>query len=163
MSDVVLCCGSLLMGDDGIGLRLLERLREDWEIGPGVELVDGGTWGMNLLPVLEEADRLLIVDAVDAGRCPGSPVVLGRDELPRMLSAKLSPHQIDLREVLALAELRGKLPADTLVLGLQPGSVELRDGPSPEVLRALPLLLEEVVSRLRAWGHSVREGVPCTS
>ena len=52
---VVIGLGNPLMGDDGVGLAALERLRDDWDMPADVELVDGGTWGMNLLPVIEDA------------------------------------------------------------------------------------------------------------
>ena len=163
--DVVMGCGTPLMGDDGVGLVALERLRGAWSLGPGVELVDGGTWGMTLLPVLDDARRILILDAVDVGAAPGTLVRLEREAIPRMIQAKLSPHQIDLREVLALAELRGTLPEDTTVLGVQPGRVELDAGLSLEVAATVPELLEAVAAHLRGWGHQVseREAEPCTS
>ncbi len=69
---VVLGLGNMLMTDDGIGLAALARLQDEWFIPPGVDLVDGGTWGMNLLPVIESAHRLLVLDAIDHGREPGT-------------------------------------------------------------------------------------------
>jgi hydrogenase maturation protease len=148
---IVIGVGSPLMGDDGIGIHALERLRE-LEFEPHVELLDGGTWGMNLLPFIESADRVLVLDAIDAGLEPGEPVELESDAIPRFLSTKLSPHQIDLREVLALAELRGTLP-ELVAVGLQPGRVTMTPDLSPEVERGLPALVEVVLRRLAAWGH----------
>ena len=60
---LVIGLGNPLMGDDGAGVAALERLRDEWELPPEVELVDGGTWGMNLLPLVESAPRLILVDA----------------------------------------------------------------------------------------------------
>lgn len=155
---VVIGVGSPLMGDDGLGIVALERLREEWRLPPDVELVDGGTWGMNLLPAIEEAGQLLIVDAIDAGAEPGELVVLEREDLPLFLSMKLSPHQLDLGEVLALAAFRGRLPAQTVAIGLQPAVVELSAELSEVVAARLDALLEQVVARLRAWGHQPRGG-----
>ena len=75
-SALVIGLGNPLMGDDGLGLAALERLAADWVLPPGVELVDGGTWGLNLLPLLEAADQVLFLDAVDVGKAPGEPVEL---------------------------------------------------------------------------------------
>ncbi len=109
---VVLGVGNPLMGDDGLGLAALESLRHGWRLPPTVELVDGGTWGLTLLPAIEAADRLLLIDAIDTGGAPpGTLHQLERDAIPRHLATKLSPHEVDLREVLALAELRGNAPA----------------------------------------------------
>ena len=150
---VVIGLGNPLMGDDGLGLAALERLGAEWIVPPTVELVDGGTWGLNLLHRIEAAGQVLFLDAVHAGREPGALVELDRHEVPRMLGLKLSPHQIDLREVLALAELRGTLPPTLACLGLQPASVELRTGLSPALAGRLDDLVAAAVARLRAWGH----------
>lgn len=153
---LVLGVGSPLMGDDGLGLAALETLRAQWHFDDGVRLVDGGTWGMVLLPEIESARRLLIVDAIRAGRRPGEIVELDRDALPRGLGTKLSPHQIDLREVLALAELRGLLPAQAVAIGMEPDRVELDAELSETVAAGVPDLVERIVARLRSWGHGAR-------
>ena len=156
---VVIGVGSPLMGDDGLGLHALEVLR-GIAFDPHVGMLDGGTWGMNLLPFLERADRVLVLDAIDAGREPGEVVVLEGEAIPRFLSTKLSPHQIDLKEVLALAELRGTLP-ELVAAGLQPGRVEMSSDLGEDVERGLPALVDEAIRRLALWGHE-RADVPCT-
>ncbi|MDQ2674027.1 MAG: HyaD/HybD family hydrogenase maturation endopeptidase, partial [Chloroflexota bacterium] len=147
--------GNPLMGDDGIGLAALGRLRGGWRLPDSVELIDGGTWGLSLMPRLEAATQVLFLDAVRAGRPPGTLAELEGPELPRMLGLKLSPHQIDLREVLALLELRGTTPGRMICLGLEPASVELRTELSPEVAARLDALAEAAARRLREWGHEV--------
>ncbi len=131
-STLVLGLGNPLMGDDGVGLAVLSRLQQDWEC-EGVDLVDGGTWGMNLLPLIEDTRRLLLLDAIRLGVEPGTVHLLTRDQLPRYLSHKLSPHQIDLKEILALAELRGTLPEVAMALGVEPAKVEFSTNLSPPV------------------------------
>jgi hydrogenase maturation protease len=168
MGTLVIGLGNPLMADDGLGLAALEHLRRDWRLPPEVRLLDGGTWGLQLLPHIEDARRLMLLDAIEAGAAPGGLVLLERESLPRFFSHKLSPHQIDLREVLALAELRGRMPAELVAIGLQPGLVTMSPGLTPAVEAGLPLLLEAVVTRLAAWGHTVpRAAAPeeraCTS
>lgn len=150
---LVIGLGNPLMGDDGLGLAALARLRETWQVPPGVALLDGGTWGLTLLPPIEGAGEVLFLDAVRAGRKPGTLVRLARPELPRTLGVKLSPHQVDLREVLAVLELRDTMPATMLCLGLEPASVELHDGLSPEVAERLDGLVDAAALQLRSWGH----------
>lgn len=149
----VIGLGNPLMGDDGLGLRVCERLVTGWHIPPDVEVVDGGTWGMNLLPTIEDASSLLLLDAIDRGLPPGTPIVLTRDEIPRALSLKVSPHQVDLREVLALAQLRGTLPGRLTMLGVQPQRVELGEGLSPSVEAQVDTVVESALEQLRRWGH----------
>ena len=152
---VVLGLGNMLMADDGVGLAALARLEEEWFVPREVELVDGGTWGMNLLPVIERADRVLILDAIDLGDPPGTLIRLEGDEIPRFLGQKLSPHQIDLREVLALAELRGTLPGQVITLGIQPERVELSTTFSPPVAARLDQLVHLAAEILFDWGIGV--------
>ncbi len=150
---VVIGLGNPLMGDDGVGLAVLERLREDWRL-EGVDLVDGATWGLALLPVIEDADRLVLVDAIAAFGAPGDIVELGRDRLPIYLSRKLSPHQVDLKDALALAEWRGRLPAEVVAIGVQPGLVALGTELSPAVAPRVGALANTVVAQLQRWGHA---------
>lgn len=148
----VIGLGNPLMGDDGFGLAALELLREEWRL-EGVELADGGTWGLSLLPLIESADRVVLLDAIAAGAEPGEIVVLERDRLPIYLTRKLSPHQVDMRDVLAVAELRGTLPVETVAIGVEPKSVAMRLELTPEVARSMDAVVETVVARLREWGH----------
>jgi len=152
---VVLGLGNLLMADDGVGLIALARLEEEWFVPRDVELVDGGTWGMNLLPVIEKADRVIFLDAIDLGDPPGTLIRLEDEEIPRFLGVKLSPHQIDLREVLALAELRGTLPGELVALGIQPARVELSTTLSPVVEARLDQLVHMAAETLMNWGFGV--------
>ena len=153
---IVIGLGNPLMGDDGLGIAALERLRAEYGEFPGVEYVDGGTWGMNLLPIIEDARRLILIDAIDVGADPGTAVRLERAQLPRYLATKISPHQVDLRDVLGLAELRGTLPGNTVALGLQPESVELRHSLSPTIAGRLDDLVDRVAAELtrRAAVHA---------
>jgi len=152
---LVLGCGNPIMADDGLGIAVLERLEQGWHISPEVQLMDGGTWGVNLLPAIESADRLLLLDAIRAGLPPGTLTTLVDAELPRFFAHKLSPHQIDLREVLALAELRDTLPATIVALGAEPEVVDLRDGLSPCVQATVDELARQAVAQLAAWGHAI--------
>jgi hydrogenase maturation protease len=150
---VVIGLGNPLMADDGVGIAALERLRAAGA-PPDVELVDGGTWGMNLLPIIESAGRVLLMDAIDAGGAPGTLHVLERAQIPRYLATKISPHQVDLRDVLALAELRGNLPEQTVALGLQPERVEMSCELSDAVHTRLDDLVAAVTQRLAVWAST---------
>lgn len=146
----VIGLGNPLLADDGVGLVLLEHLRADgW---PDVEMVDGGTWGLSLLPLLADCDRVLVLDAVKAGNPPGTVVQGGGHDIPRLYRFPLSPHQIDLSEVIAAAELTGGLPEQIWVIGIEPGSTE---GPclelTEEVARAVPVAHEAARSVLAGW------------
>jgi hydrogenase maturation protease len=108
---------------------------------------------MNLLPAIESTSRLLLIDAIKTGAEPGTVTRLEREELPRYFSHKISPHQVDLREILALAELRGTLPPETVAIGVQPESVTFRMALSPAVEAMVPVVTDAVLRQLYAWGH----------
>jgi hydrogenase maturation protease len=150
------------MGDDGLGLHVLQRLQAEWVFTPAVRLVDGGTWGITLLPEIEEASRLMFLDAINTQRhVPGTVLLLEREEIPRLTDHnKLSPHQVDLREVLAVAEFRGRLPADTCAVGVVPEIVDVATELSPVVQAAVEACIARAIHRLTSWGHQCARRYP---
>jgi hydrogenase maturation protease len=151
--DLVLGLGNVLCGDDGVGIFALERLRSRYATSDALELVDGGTLGLMLLPTLESADSVWILDAVAADAAPGSLVVLdGRDVEPA-LRERLSPHQIGVADLMDAMHWRDTFPARLRVLGLVPQGIELGLGLSPPLERALDTLVEAVASDLMQAGH----------
>ena len=152
----VIGLGNPIMADDGFGIAALGRLESEWEFDHRVSLVDGGTWGLDLLPTIESADHVLLLDAIRAWQLPGTVLTFEGEEVPRCFSTKLSPHQIDVREILALAELRGRLPGTLVAIGVEPEVVDLRDGLSPIVAEQLDEVVMLAVGVIRAWGASAR-------
>jgi hydrogenase maturation protease len=153
---VVLGAGSPLMGDDGLGVEVVETLAARWAESPTLRFLDGSVWGMRLLPYVEEADRLLVVDAVRAGVEPGTLVRLERHEIPRQMASRLSTHQIDLGEVFAVAELRGNFPPEAVVIGIEPEIVVSYVPMSDKVRAAVPDLMTAVERQLEDWGHELQ-------
>jgi hydrogenase maturation protease len=144
-------------------VAVVEMMRDRWEGVPDLALLDGGTWGMRVLPFIETADRLLIVDAIKNGGRPGAFVRLEKDEIPRHLRKKVSPHQIELGEVLAVAELRSTFPAEAVAMGIEPASIELRDGLSDTMSATVPELVRSIEAQLSGWGHRPAPAPPRTA
>jgi hydrogenase maturation protease len=145
----VLGVGNTIMGDDGVGLALLERVqavRND----PRVSFVDGATGGMELLPVVQDATRLLILDAV-AGAEPGKVVWLTGDQVPRLLATKLSPHQVGLLDLFAASRMLGTEPAEVEVVGVVPQIVDLGLELSPPVAAALEEATQQACAVIDRW------------
>jgi hydrogenase maturation protease len=159
----VIGVGSPIMGDDGFGLRTMARLAERWMLPDDVELVDGGTWGMQLLPEIEASDCVLFIDAINTGSAPGTIAVVERAELPRYFERKLSPHQVDLREMLAICELRGTLPRVTVAFGAQPQTIEMSTSLSPVLEARVDAVADLVAERLSHLGHDVRRRQPAAA
>ncbi len=120
-----------------------------------VMVMDGGTLGLDLLPMLENVTNLILVDAVETGGSPGTCVILRGEELPIALETKVSPHQMGLKDLLAVSELMGHSPREMVLLGVQPGSIEMDTELTAEVEAQLENLLEGVLSELKGWGVEV--------
>ncbi|MZP29714.1 HyaD/HybD family hydrogenase maturation endopeptidase [Heliobacterium undosum] len=152
---IVMGLGNLLFTDEGLGVHAIRRIEAGYAFSPEVELIDGGTLGLILLEHLEEASHFLCIDAVNAGQAPGSLVRLEGEELPRYLGVKMSQHQMGFQEVLALASLRGTLPDQMALVGVQPESLEWGTELSPTVAATLPAVTGAVLELLGRWGVSV--------
>ena len=152
---VVIGLGNPLLADDGLGLEIVSRLARTYDCGPDVDLEDGGTWGMNLLPMLEQAERVLFIDAIRTGAAPGTVQRIDGESIPRQLGLKLSPHQVDLQDLVAVATLRGTFPSVAVAIGVEPEIVETRPGLSASVAARIDDVLDVVIDQLKAWGHDV--------
>lgn len=154
MSVLVLGLGNLLMSDDSLGVRAVQELQARYSFPDGVMVVDGGTLGLDLLPMLEGVDKLLIIDAIDMAAAPGTVFRLVGEEVPRAFASKLSVHQMGLQDLLAVAELQGHVPRQLVVWGAQPAVIEMAMQLSPAVAECLPALLDRIVDELEGWGCS---------
>ncbi len=127
---------------------------------PPVKLLDGGTQGLYLLPFLEEAEALIVFDAVDYGLPPGTMKIVEGDEVPAFLGAKkMSLHQTGFQEVIATAQLLDRCPRHLLLIGCQP--VELEDyggGLRPAVAARIPDAIAIALDRLAHWGFVAVQG-----
>ena len=156
---VVLGVGNLLWADEGFGVRCVEALAEGWELPPDVEIMDGGTLGLALVPELLDATHVLLFDAVANQGEPGSLVVARDEEVPALMGGnKMSLHQVGMNDILASLELLGHKPERFTVVGIRP--VQLADyggSLTAPVQAQLPAALDLGIEELRRWGVEVRE------
>jgi len=157
---LVLGIGNVLWADEGFGVRCVERLAEKWSFTDDVRLMDGGTQGLYLLPFLEEADILVVFDAVDYGLPPGTMKIVENDDVPRFMGAKkMSLHQTGFQDVIATAQLMGYCPETLLLIGCQPEEIDDYGGGLRDVVAAqIDPAVEYAIQRLRGWGVEVRQG-----
>ncbi|MCS6861737.1 MAG: hydrogenase maturation protease [Abditibacteriales bacterium] len=133
----VLGVGNPLMGDDGVGIAVIEYLWRE-TVPQGVEVVDAGTGGLDLVHLIEEADAAVIVDAVEMGAAPGTLKWFRPQDVKQNGElCHLSLHETRLGAVLQwLAWLNIRTPV--WILGIQPAAVRLGAGLSLPVQRAVP-------------------------
>ena len=149
---LVLGIGNTVMSDDGVGVKVVQSLQNGYRFPENVELVDGGTLGLDLLPKLEGISHLIMVDAVETGKKPGSLVRLTGEDLPIALETKISPHQMGLKDLLAVARLLGHVPREMVLIGVQPGSIEMDTELTPEVAAQLQAMQAAVLKELQLLG-----------
>lgn len=157
---LILGVGNLLLSDEGVGIRVVERLQECYALpieGAPVTIMDGGTLGMDLLYYLEDTHTLLIVDAVEMGQEPGTTLRLTGSEVPAFLSVKMSPHQIGIPDMLFAARFKGVEPPDVVLWGVQPGSLDIGLELSPAVAAQVDPLVEKLSEELRQRGITLRK------
>ena len=152
MKVLVAGVGNLLRGDDGFGVVVAERL-ETSGVPDGVRVLDFGIGGIHLVQeLLAGVDALVVVDAVDFGRPPGTVLVI-RPEVADVTALPLAQRRDELADMhyatperaFMLARGLGVLPASTWVVGCQPADAErLGEGLSPEVAAAVDLASAEV-------------------
>jgi len=155
---VVLGVGNLLWADEGFGVRCVEALGNGWELPPDVEIMDGGTLGLALVPLLLDATHVLLFDAVAHRGEPGTLIVARDDEVPALMAGnKLSIHQVGVNDILASLDLLGHKPENFTVVGVRP--VELADygGSLTAAVQArVPEALELGIAELGRWGVEAR-------
>ncbi|WP_369160031.1 HyaD/HybD family hydrogenase maturation endopeptidase [Candidatus Thiodiazotropha sp. LNASS1] len=149
---LVIGMGNVLMQDEGIGVRAVEELVNRYHIPNGVEVVDGGTTGMELFEPMRRADNLIIADAVNTGAPYGSLVRIANDEIPAFFQTKLSNHQLGVSDLLALLSLKGETPQQVTIIGMVPHSLENRLGLTPEATAGLEAMVQMLVDELASLG-----------
>jgi hydrogenase maturation protease len=154
---MILGVGCTLYTDEGFGVRVIERLEEQYSFPENVSVVDGGVLGTNLLGVISLADHLIVVDAIRNKGKAGDLYRLYGDDIPRRIRAKNSIHQVDFLEALTLCTALDKVP-DTVIVGVEPEdidtcSIEL----SPIIQERIDPVIQMVLKELDRLGVDYRK------
>lgn len=153
MSILVLGVGNILLSDEGIGVRVIEALEQRYVMPEGVDVLDGGTAGMELLEAMASRTHLIIVDAIVSRKSePGVLLILRDDEVPVLFNNKISPHQLGLSDVLSALRFTGEFPDKITLVGVIPHSLEPNIGLTPTVEASLEPALQAVLAALQESG-----------
>jgi hydrogenase maturation protease len=149
---LVLGLGNRLLGDDAAGPIVIEQFVQRHGECPGVSWRDGGTLGLSLLPEIEDADALVVVDAARFGAAPGTVQVFeGLDMDEQLGGRKQSAHELALADLMGAAALGGRLPPRRALVAVEPASTALGLEPTPAVAAALPALVAAVEALVARW------------
>lgn len=157
----VIGIGNTLMGDDGVGVHIVESLQQrlhDRFNPDQVRLLDGGTLSFTLLDEVEQTDYLIVADAAEFQAEPGTLRLLEQAEMDAYLGSTVRPsvHEVNLLDVLTAARLRNSMPARYALVGIQPEHIGWSTRPSktvaPSVQQAADMIESLIAAALEAAG-----------
>lgn len=144
---LVLGLGNILLRDEGVGVRVVEAMQA-LELAPDVELFDGATAGLDLLDVLADRRKVIVIDAIEGDSAPGTVVRLRPEDLVPRSAQSVSLHEVGLLETLAVAGQLGIAPEEVIVIGIKPKDVSCGLTLSQEIARLVPRVVEVVLAEL---------------
>lgn len=149
---LVLGLGNSLLSDDGVGVHVLDALRAMINDNRGVRLCDGGTLGLALLPDIEAAHSLILVDAGETGGSAGDVRCFEGEAMDRRLTGKKrTAHEVAAADLLDAAALTSGRPARRVLIAIQPASTEWGLEPTPAVAAAVPDVCRKVMEYIERW------------
>lgn len=155
MNILVLGIGNLLLQDEGAGVRAVEEFGRKYLPPPGVELLDGGTSGIELLQYIQGRDLLILIDVVKSGNPPGTIIRLQGADVPALFQKKISPHQLGVSDLLAAAMLTDRMPRKVVLFGIEPESIGTGLQMSGKVGSKIGRLADLVASELVSLGLNI--------
>lgn len=147
----ILGIGNILLQDEGFGVRVVEELNYRYIFPPGVQVLDGGTLGMELLRFLTGTDKLVIIDAIAGTSSPGTVYEFQNEAVKTYFNNKISMHEFGIQEVLATLDILGNPIKDVVIVGVEPHSINIGLELSPQTVGAVDKVIGRVVSQLIFW------------
>ncbi len=155
---MVVGVGNSIQMDDGVGIHVLRELQK-YDLPEEVDLFDGGTLGIDLMPYLEGKEKLIFIDSVKAEQKPGTifrfqPTDLDFDDTP-----KTSVHQIGLIESLQMISMIGKAPDKIVIFGIQPKTIDWSEELTDEVNAAIPKLIPHLLKEIEKSVEEIKNNI----
>ena len=149
---LVLGLGNTLLGDEGIGVRVIEHIINTGGIA-NTELMDGGTLSFTLAGPIAEAEQLIVIDAANLKGCSGDVQVFVNEEMDHFISTgKMSSvHEVSLSDLISITALSDSLPHHRALIGIQPDQVDWSESLTPAVEGAIDQAVQEVHKLLKEW------------
>jgi hydrogenase maturation protease len=148
---IVLGIGNILLRDEGFGVRVVEELTRRYRFPENVQVLDGGTLGMELLRYLMGADKLVLVDAVAGELPPGSLYEFKNEAVKAYFKEKVSMHELGIQDVLAALDILEKPIKEVMIIGGQPLSMEIGLELTAVLLPVVNQAVNRVVQVLTSW------------
>jgi len=148
---LILGIGNILLKDEGVGVHVAQQLYK-YDLPDNVEVTDGGTTALDILLSQESLHKLVVIDAIRAGKKPGTIVKLKirnlKFEIPVDGQSQLSLHQLDLLDAIAVAKKMDTLPEEIVVIGVEPAEIDLGLELTDKVAQSIPQVIEQVLEEI---------------
>jgi hydrogenase maturation protease len=152
---LVLGIGNILLKDEGVGVHVVEAMAGQAAPPQDVEFVDGGTFGPDLIDIIANRRKVIVVDAVQAAGSPGTVLrFTDKDLAAHYLApgdspgAKYSIHEVGLLETLLMAKQLGCAPQEVVIVGVIPKDISPGLEMTAEVTAVVPKIIELVRKEL---------------
>jgi len=147
----VLGVGNILLKDEGVGVRVVEEMTRRYAFPENVEVLDGGTLGMELMRFLLGTDRVIIIDAIDGSLPPGSIYQFEKEAVKTYFREKVSVHDLGIQDVLAALDVLEKPLQELVVMGVQPAVIDVGLDLTPVVAQSVEPVITKVLALLADW------------
>ncbi|MHC1746416.1 MAG: HyaD/HybD family hydrogenase maturation endopeptidase [Negativicutes bacterium] len=147
----VLGVGNILLKDEGVGVRVVEEMTRRYTFPENVEVLDGGTLGMELMRFLLGTDKVIILDAIDGSLPPGSIYQFEKEAVKTYFREKVSVHDLGIQDVLAALDVLEKPLQDLVVMGVQPAVIDVGLDLTPVVAQSVEPVITKVLALLADW------------
>jgi len=144
---LILGIGNILLKDEGVGVHVAKRLKEI-PLPENVEVLDGGTAGLDLADFIAGRKKLIVIDAVKAGEKPGTIYRLKEENLSIKPKAIMSFHEVDLLDAIHMSIVMDEKPEEIVVIGIEPKDMSDGVDLSPEIEERIPRIIEVVMKEL---------------
>jgi hydrogenase maturation protease len=153
MNTLVLGLGNTLLGDEGVGVHVIQKMQQEYPELNGVTFLDGGTLSFVLAGYIEETDNLIIIDAAQINSSPGDISVYEGEDMDQFVTSNRnkSVHEVNITDILALAYLTGHLPEHRALIGIQPRFIDWSDSLSEPVAGAIPNVCKITRELIMRW------------
>ena len=153
----VLGIGNTILSDEGFGVRVVEFLQENYIFPENVQLIDGGTLGVELMHFVVGTKKLLIIDSIDGGAKAGEIFHLHDDEILKHFTQKISAHEVGIQDILTMLEITDKKIPCVELLGAQPYNLDAGINLTPQMKKLVPIFAEKSLEILTAWNVHWRQ------
>jgi hydrogenase maturation protease len=144
---LVMGVGNIVLSDEGVGVRVIEAMR-GLKLPDNVEILDVGTGALDIIDIIANREKVIIIDAVRGGGEPGAVYRFTPNDIAIQSPTPISVHQFDIPGTLNMAELAGCMPQQVIIFGIEPKRVEWGLELSPEVAAIIPRVIELIASEL---------------